>query len=146
MVRELERRRQTSDFPETAPAANPVFFRTYSRRTEEGRETWEQVCDRTIRGLKLLGKLTPEETSLLNRMMRQLKSLPPGRWLWVGGTQWLENRDNFSAAYNCTSTNLVDWRAFGLMMDLAMMDCGAGAVLQPIYINQLPTIRNSALL
>ncbi len=142
MVRELERRRQISDFPETAPAANPVFFRTYSRRTEEGRETWEQVCDRTIRGFKSLGKLTPEETALLNRMMRQLKSLPSGRWLWVGGTEWIERPENFSGAYNCTSTNVVDWRAFGLMMDLAMMGCGTGAVLEPQYINQLPTIRN----
>jgi ribonucleotide reductase class II len=142
MVRELERKRQTSDFPETAPAANPVFFRTYSRRTEEGRETWEQVCDRSIRGFKSLGKLTPEETALLNRMMRQLKSLPSGRWLWVGGTEWIERPENFSGAYNCTSTNVVDWRAFGLMMDLAMMGCGTGAVLEPQYINQLPTIRN----
>ncbi|WP_199924468.1 hypothetical protein [Anabaena sp. WA102] len=32
--------------------ANPVFFRTYSRRTDAGlRETWDQVCDRTLRGL-----------------------------------------------------------------------------------------------
>jgi ribonucleotide reductase class II len=100
------------------------------------------VCDRTIRGFKSLGKLTPEETALLNRMMRQLKSLPSGRWLWVGGTEWIERPENFSGAYNCTSTNVVDWRAFGLMMDLAMMGCGTGAVLEPQYINQLPTIRN----
>ena len=47
MVRELERQRQGASFPESAPAANPVFFRTYSRRTEVGlRETWDQVCDR----------------------------------------------------------------------------------------------------
>jgi ribonucleotide reductase, class II len=142
MVRELERERQKGDFPKTAPAANPVFFRTYSRRTPGSRETWEQVCDRTIGGLTKLGKLTCEETALLNRMMRQLKSLPSGRWLWVGGTQWIEKEENFSGAYNCTSTNVVDWRAFGLMMDLAMMGCGTGAVLEPRYINQLPVIRN----
>ena len=123
MVRELERERQTQDFPEIAPAANPVFFRTYSRRTQGGRESWNEVCDRTIRGLSKLGQLTHEETALLNRMMRQLKSLPSGRWLWVGGVDWLEKTENFSGAYNCTSTNAVDWRAFGLMMDLAMMGC-----------------------
>lgn len=142
MVRELEREHQTKDFPETAPAANPVFFRTYSRRTEGGRETWDEVCDRTIRGLSELGKLTREETTLLNRMMRQLKSLPSGRWLWVGGIDWIKKQENFSGAYNCTSTNAVDWQAFGLMMDLAMMGCGTGAVLEPQYINQLPPIRN----
>ncbi len=75
-------------------------------------------------------------------MQRELKSLASGRWLWVGGTAWIEKSDNFSGAYNCTSTNVVDWRAFGLMMDLAMMGCGTGAVLEPRYINQLPAIRN----
>jgi len=142
MVRELERERQKQDFPETAPAANPVFFRTYSRRTQTGRETWEEVCDRTTQGLAKLGKLTEREVTLLHRMMSQLKSLPSGRWMWVGGTEWIERRENFSGAYNCTSTNALDWRAFGLMMDLAMMGCGTGAVLEPKYINQLPTIRN----
>ncbi len=141
MVRELEVLRQTQ-FPETAPAANPVFFRTYSRRFSGGRETWEQVCDRTVRGLTQLGKLTPAEVAIIERMQHSLKSLPSGRWLWVGGTDWIAQPENFSGAYNCTSTNVVDWRAFGLMMDLAMMGCGTGAVLEPKYINKLPPIRN----
>jgi ribonucleotide reductase, class II len=142
MVRELERMRQTSQFPETAPAANPVFFRTYSRRTPSGRETWEQVCDRTSSGLTKLGKLTPQEVALIDRMQRQIKALSSGRWLWVGGNEWIEQPANFSGAYNCSSTNIIDWRAFGLLMDLAMMGCGTGAVLEPKYINQLPPIRN----
>lgn len=143
MVRELERVRKTCGFPETAPASLPVFFRTYSRRSfSGGRETWDRVCDRTIQGLIELGFLTKEEAALIDRMQRELKSLPSGRWLWVGGTQWIEQPENFSGAYNCTSTNVVDWRAFGLMMDLAMMGCGTGAVLEPKYINQLPQIRN----
>jgi len=142
MVRELQRVTQTTQFPETAPAANPVFFRTYSRRIEGGRETWEQVCDRTLRGLVELGKLTPAEAAILEKMQKEMKSLPSGRWLWVGGTEWISKQENFSGAYNCTSTNVVDWRAFGLMMDLAMMGCGTGAILEPQYINQLPVIRN----
>jgi len=142
MVRELQRVTQTSQFPETAPAANPVFFRTYSRRIGGGRETWEQVCDRTLRGLVELGKLTPTEAATIEKMQKEMKSLPSGRWLWVGGTEWISRQENFSGAYNCTSTNVVDWRAFGLMMDLAMMGCGTGAILEPQYINQLPVIRN----
>ncbi|MEG4584986.1 ribonucleoside-triphosphate reductase, adenosylcobalamin-dependent [Microcoleus sp. MOSTC5] len=147
MVRELERssaseKRNLSDFPETAPAANPVFFRTYSRRTETGRETWAEVCARTVKGLQKLGNLTPEETQLLHRMQNQLKTLASGRWLWVGGSKWIEQPENFSGAYNCSSTNILDWRSFGLLMDLAMMGCGTGAVLEPQYINQLPPIRN----
>jgi len=145
MVQDIERTRQSSQFPEAAPAANPVFYRTYSRRGEKAenlRETWDEVCDRTLSGMIRLGKLTAIEADLIGRMQRQLKSLPSGRWLWVGGTEWVERSENFSGAYNCTSTNVVDWRAFGLMMDLAMMGCGTGAVLEPKYINQLPAIRN----
>lgn len=143
MVRELEIKRQGARFPETAPAANPVFFRTYSRRTEAGlRETWDEVCDRTIQGLVELGKLTPQEAAILEKTQRNLQALPSGRWLWVGGTDWINKSKNFSGAYNCTSTNLRDWNAFGLMMNLAMMGCGTGAVIEPQYINQLPPIRN----
>ncbi|MGB3202379.1 MAG: ribonucleoside-triphosphate reductase, adenosylcobalamin-dependent [Nodosilinea sp.] len=145
MVQELPPTRQQGPFPEAAPAAFPVFYRTYSRRGEvvEGqRETWDQVCDRTLSGLVELGHLTPEETALLNRMQRQVKALPSGRWLWVGGTDWSKQPENFSGAYNCTSTDVVDWRAFGLMMDLAMMGCGTGAILEPKYISQIPAIRN----
>lgn len=145
MVQNIERPSQTSPFPASAPAANPVFYRTYSRRGEKAegrRETWEEVCDRTLSGIIKLGKLTNSEADLLSRMQRQVKSLPSGRWLWVGGTAWADRPENFSGAYNCTSTNVVDWRAFGLMMDLAMMGCGTGAVLEPKYIHQLPAIRN----
>ncbi|MBW4644341.1 MAG: ribonucleoside-triphosphate reductase, adenosylcobalamin-dependent [Goleter apudmare HA4340-LM2] len=143
MVRELERKRQSAEFPETAPAANPVFFRTYSRRSPAGlRETWDEVCDRTLQGIIELGKLNPQETAILERMQRNLKALPSGRWLWVGGTEWIAKPKNFSGAYNCTSTNLQDWSAFGLMMDLAMMGCGTGAIIEPQYINQLPPICN----
>ncbi|MDZ8051918.1 MAG: ribonucleoside-triphosphate reductase, adenosylcobalamin-dependent [Aulosira sp. ZfuVER01] len=143
MVRELERKRQSAKFPETAPAANPVFFRTYSRRSPAGlRETWDEVCDRTLMGLVELGKLSLEEAAILDKMQRNMKALPSGRWLWVGGTDWIAKPKNFSGAYNCTSTNLQDWKAFGLMMDLAMMGCGTGAIIEPRYINQLPSIRN----
>jgi intein/homing endonuclease len=150
MVRELDRSHSVrteelasgQQFPATAPAANPVFFRTYSRRTVSGRETWEQVGDRTLKALIELGKLTAEEAALIQRMQQNMKTFPSGRWLWVGGIPWLENQQNFSGGYNCTSTNVTDWRAFGLMMDLAMMGCGTGAILEPKYINQLPPICN----
>lgn len=154
MVQDLERTRQANlpeaqppeaQLPENAPAAYPVFFRTYSRRdlsATNQRESWSEVCDRTLKGLVELGNLTDTEAALISRMQRQFKSLPSGRWLWVGGTGWIKKPENFSGAYNCTSTNVIDWRAFGLMMDLAMMGCGTGAMLEPKYINQLPPIRN----
>ena len=91
MVQEVEKIRQR-EFPETAPTANPVFYRTYSRKTKTGRETWVEVCDRTIDGLRKLGQLTEEETDLLYRMQSQLKALSSGRWLWVGGVWFVESK------------------------------------------------------
>ncbi len=130
------------NFPATAPAANPVFYRTYSRRSSSGRESWSEVGSRNLGGLQKLGQLTDEEVSLLARMQANQKALPSGRWLWIGGTPWIERQENFSGSYNCTSTNLVDWEAFGLMMDLAMMGCGTGAIIEPHLIDRLPVVTN----
>ena len=130
------------DFPKTAPAANPVFYRTYSRKTTTGRESWLEVGERNLTGLKDLGKLSIDELNLMQEMQKTQKALPSGRWLWIGGTPWINKNENFSGAYNCTSTNLVDWEAFALMMDLAMMGCGTGAIIEPEFIKELPKINN----
>ena len=130
------------EFPDTAPAAYPVFFRTYSRTLPQQRETWTDVTNRSLGGLARLGRLRPDQVELLRQQQVQLRALPAGRWLWIGGTAWVDRPENFSGAYNCTSTNLVDWEAFALMMDLAMMGCGTGAVIEPRHIQQLPPILN----
>ena len=130
------------EFPGTAPAAHPVFFRTYSRTLPHQRETWSDVTNRSLVGLAKLGRLRQDQVELLHQQQAQLKALPAGRWLWIGGTAWVGRPENFSGAYNCTSTNLVDWEAFALMMDLAMMGCGTGAVIEPRHIQQLPPILN----
>ena len=83
---------------------------------------------------------------LIRSMQRRQQSLPSGRWLWIGGTDWINRQENFSGAYNCTSTNLVDWEAFGLMMDLAMMGCGTGAIIEPHLIGRLPAVRNQLVI
>ena len=60
-----------------------------------------------------------------------------------GSAAWLDRAiDEFLGAYNCTSTNLVDWQAAGLMMDLAMMGCGTGAIIEPHLIERLLIVRN----
>jgi len=58
-----------------------VFFRTYSRR--RFRAWWDEVCDRNLQGLTAVGKLTPEEVALIDKMQRQ--SLPAG-----AGYGWVE--------------------------------------------------------
>ena len=132
-----------SEFDASAPAANPVFYRTYSRKNEDGtRESFSEVCTRVIEGLGRLGKFTQDEQELVSSQLKHKQMLPSGRWLWIGGTPWIEKPENISGAYNCTSTELVDWEAFGLMMDLAMMGSGTGAIIEDRMIKQLPSIRN----
>ncbi len=84
-----------TDFPTTAPAANPVFYRTYSRKTASGRESWSEVGQRSLKGLLELGQLNQEQLDLMARMQAEKKALPSGRWLWIGGTPWIEKKQNF---------------------------------------------------
>jgi len=84
------------DFPKTAPAAYPVFFRSYSRKTSSGkRENWSEVGERNLSGLKELGKLSEEELILMREMQSNQKAQPSGRWLWIGGTPWI-NKNKIS--------------------------------------------------
>lgn len=129
-------------FPDNAPSANPVFYRTYSRRTEVGKENWDDVVERCVSGLSEVGQFTSEEESLVREQMAKLHSLPSGRWLWVGGTEWIKEQKNYSGAYNCTSTDTNDLKAFPLQMELLMMGSGTGAILEPRCIDQLPEVCN----
>lgn len=127
-------------FSETAPSANPVFFRTYSRKNNNNRESFEETTQRVTDGLSTLGKLTKKESQLIYDNLTKQRCFPSGRWLWVGGTKWSEVAENFPGAYNCSSTNVNSWAAFGYIMDLAMQGCGTGAVLEKKYILKLPKI------
>jgi ribonucleotide reductase class II len=122
-----------------SPSAKPVFYRTYSRSKKE---TWQDVCDRTITALISLGKLTKTEGDLIRRSQEEFKVLSSGRWLWCGGTDWLKKPENVYGAYNCSSTNIDGWEALALIMNLAMQGCGTGAVLEDKYIKNFPVIRN----
>jgi ribonucleotide reductase class II len=115
----------------------------YRRRLSGTRESWHELCVRTIDGIAKLGKFADEEKELVFRLQRELKALTSGRWLWVGGTEWIDKPENFAGAYNCQSSNMTDWAAFGYAMNFAMMGTGTGGVLEDKYISQLPVIRNN---
>lgn len=114
----------------------------YRRRLSGTRESWHDLCIRTIDGIAKLGKFTDEEKELVFKLQKELKTLTSGRWLWVGGTEWIDKPENFAGAYNCQSSNMIDWAAFGYAMNFAMMGTGTGGVLEDKYISQLPIIRN----
>jgi ribonucleotide reductase class II len=130
-------------FPQSAPAAWPVFLRSYSRRLSDGsRESYQDVVERNLAGLEKLGRFTSDQMALLRRHQENLTSLPAGRWLWVGGTPWAESSRNFSGCYNCTSTNIDSFHSLSLLMDLAMMGAGTGAMLEAGNVATLPPIYN----
>ena len=132
---------EPGEFSADAPSGAPVFYRTYSRRNEDGsRESYAQMVDRVITDIVDLGQLSEEDDALVRTMAEQQHALPSGRWLWVGGTKWITNRKNFSGAYNCTNTTVNSPEAFGLMMELAMMGSGTGAILENDQISKLPKI------
>ena len=123
----------------------PVFARSYSRRLEgesNRRETRIEALDRSLGAMVKIGRLTPQESQAIRSQALQSRVFPSGRWMWVGGTGWVEQPENYAGAYNCSSTEVCDTAAFGLLMDLAMTGCGTGAVLESRCIDRLPPIRN----
>ncbi len=130
-------------FHPDAHNADIVFNRTYSRRREENgqREIFPEMVDRVIDDIVSLGSFTDEEAELVKEQALEQRVFPSGRWLWVGGTPWIHEQQNFSGAYNCTSTNVDSPEAFGLMMELAMMGSGTGAILEKEMVAKLPPIR-----
>jgi ribonucleotide reductase class II len=131
-----------SEFRPTAPSAPAVFYRSYSRRKEDGtRECFEEAIIRTVQAIANIGKLTPEQRELTMRMGLGQYCFPSGRALWVAGTEWSQKPENFPGYYNCCSMHVSEVSIFGLLMELAMMGTGTGAVLEKDVVDQLPPIR-----
>jgi Ribonucleotide reductase alpha domain/LAGLIDADG-like domain len=126
----------------TFPAltGNPVYYRTYSRFVDGKREEWAQTVDRVVAGLIKLGNLTTEQSNLIREEALALRMLPAGRSLWVGGTPWAEQPENFSGNYNCSSYRITSFERMAFMMGLLMQGCGVGTVLESDCIEQLPPI------
>ena len=130
-----------NEFNLNAPSAETVFYRTYSRRKEDGtRENFEQAMLRTVNDLGLVGQYTQEEYTLVREQALKQRAFPSGRAFWVAGTPWSKKQENFSGYYNCTSTHISDLNAFGLLVDLAMQGSGTGAVLEGDVVSKLPPV------
>ena len=130
-----------SEFRPQAPSAETVFYRTYSRRKQDGtRENFQEAMTRTVEDIARIGQFTEEEEALVKEQALAQHSFPSGRAFWVAGTEWGQKQENFSGYYNCTSTHMSDLEAFGLMVDLAMQGSGTGAVLEQDVIDALPAV------
>jgi len=130
-----------SEFLPTAPSAEAVFYRTYSRRKTDGtRESFQEAMTRCVAAIAKTGKFTSEEFALVHDQALKQHCFPSGRAFWVAGTEWAEKQENFSGWYNCTSSLVHDVEAFKLIMELAMMGSGTGAVLEQDVIESLPPV------
>ena len=135
------------EFRPQAPSAETVFYRTYSRRKEDGtRENFKEAMLRTINDIAEIGDYTQEEYALVREQALAQKAFPSGRAFWVAGTEWSKKPENFSGYYNCTSTHMEDIQAFGLLIDLAMQGSGTGAVLEQGVVGKLPPITRKLIL
>ena len=137
-------------FGYTDVAGNSVgeitFLRTYSRLKEDGtKETWPEVCERVINGMYSLQKDHAKSNRLpwndakaaasakeaYDRLFN-LKWTPPGRGLWVMGTDIVNVQKNSAALQNCAfvSTNEMTKqnpaKPFGFLMEASMLGVGVG--------------------
>ena len=123
-----------------------TFLRTYSRLKEDGtKETWAEVCERVINGMYSLQKDHAKQNRLpwsdakaaasakeaFDRLFN-LKWTPPGRGLWVMGTEIVNVQKNSAALQNCAfvSTNEMTKnnpaKPFGFLMEASMLGVGVG--------------------
>jgi adenosylcobalamin-dependent ribonucleoside-triphosphate reductase len=123
-----------------------IFLRTYSRLKEDGtKETWVDVCERVINGMYSLQKDHAKTNRLpwndakaqasakeaFHRLF-ELKWTPPGRGLWVMGTDIVNKQRNSAALQNCSfvstssMTKLDPAKPFAFLMEASMLGVGVG--------------------
>lgn len=123
-----------------------TFLRTYSRKKPDGtKETWMEVCERVINGMYSLQKDHAKQNRLpwsdakaaasakeaFDRLFN-LKWTPPGRGLWVMGTDIVNVQRNSAALQNCAfvSTNEMTKqnpaKPFAFLMEASMLGVGVG--------------------
>jgi ribonucleotide reductase, class II len=132
---------QDQPFRPTAPSAETVFSRTYSRRKEDGtRENFEEAMLRTVNDIAEIGKYTQEEYALVREQALAQHAFPSGRAFWVAGTDWSKKPENFYGYYNCSNLHIEDLQALGILVDLAMQGTGTGATLEEHVVAKLPPV------
>jgi ribonucleoside-triphosphate reductase (thioredoxin) len=145
-----------------------VYLRTYSRKKADGTlERWDETVQRITEGnfrieakhLAEIGKLTEAKVAELTTEMERFYHLvfnlvmtPPGRGLWMSGTEYAEKVGD--AENNCWGVSMrpqpfisgEDKRvsfAPVFTFDQAMKGGGVGINIQRKYVNQIPKVENT---
>ena len=144
-------------FPESG-LGEIVYQRTYSRIKEDGtKENWHETVQRVTEGIfsirkwyAITHKLPWSEWDEIEAQRRALeiaismlkmKFLPPGRGLWIAGTEYMYERGGMSL-YNCAFVEVNDLAEDAAwIMDLLMNGVGVGFSVDtkpPRKITSLP--------
>ncbi len=157
------------------PLGYVTFKRTYARRLSEftpgvsGTEEWHQTCRRVIEGMFDIQKQHVARLGLewndakaqrtakdaYDRLFN-LKWTPPGRGLWMMGTDFVDNRTG-AALFNCAMRSTADLSTKGgylyaWIMDALMLGVGVGfdtlgagtlIIKTPAYTDEVLTIADS---
>lgn len=144
-----------------------VYLRTYSRKKADGTlERWDETVQRITEGnflieakrLAEIGKLTDAKAAELVTEMERFYHLvfnlvmtPPGRGLWMSGTEYAERVGD--AENNCWGVSMrpqpyvsgekprVSFTPV-FTFDQAMKGGGVGINVQRKYVNQIPKVEN----
>lgn len=145
-----------------------VYLRTYSRKKKDGTlERWDETVQRISEGnfrieakrLAEIGKLTEAKVvELVTEMERfyhlvfNLVMTPPGRGLWMSGTEYAEKVGD--AENNCWGVSMRPQPYINgeeprvsfapvFTFDQAMKGGGVGINIQRKYVNQIPKVENA---
>ncbi len=145
-----------------------VYLRTYSRKKADGTlERWDETVQRITEGnfrieakrLDELGKLTDAKAEELTTEMERFYHLvfnlvmtPPGRGLWMSGTEYAERVGD--AENNCWGVSMRPQPYFTgdeprvsfapvFTFDQAMKGGGVGINIQRKYVDQVPKVNNA---
>ena len=126
--------------PEWGPLGELVFIRTYSRLKEnQEKEKFWECLSRVVEGcFKIQQKYSSiwdldkaqQEAQEMYHLMFEMKFLPPGRSLWMAGTEFVDKR-GAACLNNCgfVSTNnlpINPTKIFTWTMDMLMLGVGIG--------------------
>jgi ribonucleoside-triphosphate reductase (thioredoxin) len=145
-----------------------IYLRTYSRKKKDGTlERWDETVQRITEGnyrieakrLQEIGKLSTKKVKALNTEMERFYHLvfnlvmtPPGRGLWMSGTEYAEKVGD--AENNCWGVSMRPQPYFTgeeprvsfapvFTFDQAMKGGGVGINIQRKYVDQIPKVTNA---
>jgi len=130
--------------PKWGPLGEITYRRTYSRIKEDGKyEDWYETIRRVVEGcytyqrwhcrrfgLPWNAKKAQKSAQTMYELIFDMKFLPPGRGLWMAGTEYVEKRGS-ACLNNCSfrSTEDIDIdfaEPFCFLMDYSFLGIGVG--------------------